>query len=183
MAGMSRHLAPLIDADAKSKYANNRTPEERHALWHDKDGHRRCCTCNEHKELSAFHKDKKGPSGRAYSCVSCALVRSRKHHHRRMKEDPSYVLAKKESYRKSRWGMSVAEYEEKLASQGSKCAICETTEPKGGWHLDHNHTTGAIRKFLCNPCNRGIGYLQDNEEILMKALNYLREHSKEGSSQ
>jgi len=40
--------------------------------------------------------------------------------------------------------------------------------------LDHCHDTGAFRGWLCNACNVGIGRLGDNEEGLMKALEYLR---------
>lgn len=39
--------------------------------------------------------------------------------------------------------------------------------------IDHNHQTGEIRGLLCSPCNRAIGQLQDNPNILRKAANYL----------
>ena len=52
-----------------------------------------------------------------------------------------------------------------------------TTTKQGGWHLDHNHVTGKLREFLCNPCNRGLGYLQDDPMILMKAIEYLDKHN------
>jgi hypothetical protein len=39
--------------------------------------------------------------------------------------------------------------------------------------VDHCHETGAMRGFLCAPCNRGIGSLGDTRETLQRALGYL----------
>lgn len=159
-----------------SKYANNKSIEERHKFWISNDGNRRCCTCERFKPPSEYHKDKSGVLGLSYSCKECANARSRKHHAKRMVSDPDYKAAKKNSYIKSAWGMTQAQYNELLKSQNYCCAICGTDKPKGGWHLDHDHVTGKVRAFLCNPCNRGIGYLQDNKEILVNAVKYLEKH-------
>ena len=43
----------------------------------------------------------------------------------------------------------------------------------GGLHLDHDHSTGDFRGWLCSNCNRGIGLLRD-EDGVQKALDYLR---------
>lgn len=40
--------------------------------------------------------------------------------------------------------------------------------------LDHDHTTGKFRGWLCNNCNLGIGKLGDCEAGVIRALNYLR---------
>lgn len=39
--------------------------------------------------------------------------------------------------------------------------------------LDHDHTTGKFRGWLCGDCNRGIGLLGDNLEGVRRALAYL----------
>lgn len=41
-------------------------------------------------------------------------------------------------------------------------------------HLDHCHTTGVFRGWLCNRCNLGIGHLGDCIEGLQKAIKYLK---------
>jgi hypothetical protein len=46
-------------------------------------------------------------------------------------------------------------------------------------HLDHDHTTGAFRGWLCNRCNLGLGHLGDTIASVEKALDYLR---RNGSS-
>ena len=66
-----------------------------------------------------------------------------------------------------------------LAQQEYKCAICNTDKPTGKWKVfavDHCHETGEVRGLLCNECNRGMGLLRDNAELLRKAADYLDRH-------
>ena len=134
----------------------------------------RCGRCKEYKPPTEFHKNKRSKNGLANTCKPCAITKSRELHARRFATDPSYKRAKKDSYVKYRHGISLEEYEAMLETQGGECAVCGTPSPKGGWHLDHNHLTNELRGFLCNPCNRGIGYLQDDINLLMKAIEYLK---------
>lgn len=75
-------------------------------------------------------------------------------------------------------------YNEMLAAQDYRCAICFTDDPgtsKGGWLVDHNHSCCAgkkscgecVRGLLCRSCNSGIGYLRDNVLLLQSAIDYL----------
>lgn len=141
------------------------------------NGNKRCCTCKQYKPFSSYHKDKNAPAGLAYSCKPCAIDRSRFHHRRRMKEEPEYRAAKRNSYIKNTHGITAEQYEQRLADQNYLCAICATAAPKGGWHLDHNHVTGKYRAMLCGVCNRGLGYFQDDAAVLQKAIEYLETHN------
>jgi hypothetical protein len=38
---------------------------------------------------------------------------------------------------------------------------------------NHNHTTGQLRGLLRGNRNRGIGYLQDDPELIRGALEYM----------
>ena len=58
--------------------------------------------------------------------------------------------------------------------QGGVCAICQTNEPV---HVDHDHVTGLVRGILCFNCNRGLGKLGDDPDLLRKALAYLHAHA------
>ena len=62
-------------------------------------------------------------------------------------------------------------YEETLESQGGLCAICGCSKKL---HMDHDHDTGKIRGVLCGACNRGIGLLKDDYEVLSRAVDYLK---------
>ena len=72
-----------------------------------------------------------------------------------------------------------------LEDQNHKCKICEVEivfgistknkMPKGTRraNIDHCHDTGVVRGLLCNQCNQGIGYLQDDITLLEEAIKYL----------
>ena len=56
-------------------------------------------------------------------------------------------------------------------SRNGPCEICGLTGEV--MHLDHDHKTNTYRGLLCNNCNAGIGFLQDDTAILVKAIEYL----------
>ena len=56
-----------------------------------------------------------------------------------------------------------------------RCAICGLREDRSNQlHLDHNHTTGAFRGWLCGNCNRGLGCFRDSPDNLGAAREYLQ---------
>jgi hypothetical protein len=76
------------------------------------------------------------------------------------------------------YGLSWDDYCALLASQDNGCAICGSTVPgrrgHAGFGVDHDHATGRIRGLLCHACNVGIGYFNDDADVLLKAVTYLR---------
>lgn len=137
-----------------------------------------CNKCFTLKPLALFYKDKTGKHGRGYFCKVCANANSRKTHYRN-RINPEYKLSKRASYIKNKHGITLQQYEDKLAAQKYECAICGVKLPTSGplTHLDHDHKTGVLRDFLCTNCNRGLGHFQDNEELLKKAAQYLNTHN------
>lgn len=78
-----------------------------------------------------------------------------------------------------KYGITLEQFDELLASQGGCCAICETTSPVApGWVLDHDHSTGALRGVLCSPCNKGLGCFEDQGHRLHAAERYLQRHRR-----
>jgi hypothetical protein len=88
-------------------------------------------------------------------------------------------------------GMSQGEYfrseckscEKKAAEQlvtarktaPSKTESCQCCEIKvSHLVLDHDHSTGNFRGWVCRNCNQGIGKLGDTVEGVQKALAYLQ---------
>jgi hypothetical protein len=63
-------------------------------------------------------------------------------------------------------------------AQKGCCAICgvHQNERSDGKDLavDHDHETGEVRGLLCTNCNTGIGQLQEDPEVLLKAIEYLK---------
>lgn len=82
---------------------------------------------------------------------------------------------RRDAARKKNYGITPERFEALLASQGGKCAVCRTPEPRGKatWHLDHDHETGAVRGVLCITCNIALGMLHDDPARCRAAADYL----------
>jgi hypothetical protein len=85
---------------------------------------------------------------------------------------------------KRTYGLSEIDYAKLLVKQDGKCAICggppsmrNKSEMK--LHVDHRHSTGAVRGLLCSKCNRGLGLFMDSADNLKAALVYLDGAQKE----
>jgi hypothetical protein len=74
-----------------------------------------------------------------------------------------------------KYGLTLEQYDELFNKQEGKCAICgkHQSELKQALCVDHDHITKKVRGLLCITCNRGIGYLNDNIQLLSQAINYL----------
>lgn len=60
---------------------------------------------------------------------------------------------------------------------GIYCLICFKKETMNKAHaVDHCHVTGKIRGILCYKCNIGLGYFNEDIELLNSALKYLVQH-------
>jgi len=117
-----------------------------------------------------FHKG-------SYYCKPCANAKARKWHAANI-TNPEVKRRKKSGWVKHKHGITLDEYEAKLIQQGMQCAICKISLSLNGTltHLDHNHSTGNLRDFLCTNCNRGLGHFQDSKELLLMASEYLERH-------
>lgn len=71
------------------------------------------------------------------------------------------------------YNITLEDYDTLFQLQGGVCAICgkpETSAKVSNLAVDHNHINGSIRGLLCNKCNRGLGYFEDDITILSKAI-------------
>lgn len=131
-----------------------------------------CSSCHRELSLDSFHRNTGRPDGRQRMCKSCAT---------------EYQRAIPMDVRRDRWlqrtyGISLKEYEERLAAQDGVCRICRAAHEKP-LVVDHDHacctsrrTCGAcVRGLICDPCNRGLGAFRDDPERLAAAITYLKE--------
>lgn len=61
--------------------------------------------------------------------------------------------------------------------ESAVCECCGRPPGKIAMNLDHCHTTGLFRGWLCNKCNTGLGSFGDSIAGLEMAINYLLLHS------
>jgi hypothetical protein len=154
-----------------------------------------CTKCKETKSVDLFARSKTHKNGISSWCKKCKSVsgsistaKNKDHYkqykqewHKLNKDDPERIKYLRNHHLQQTYGISLQEYEQKLALQLNKCLICskdQSTE-KQAFAVDHCHTTGKIRGLLCCSCNRGIGYLKDSTELLSKSIEYLKNYEKE----
>jgi hypothetical protein len=68
-----------------------------------------------------------------------------------------------------------AAYDEISLAFTGKCSACGKAEIENGrkLSLDHCHTTGKFRGWLCDECNKALGMVGDSKERLVKLIAYL----------
>lgn len=75
---------------------------------------------------------------------------------------------------KCKYGLSHEDWVKMWVGQDGDCAICgEPFAQHSDAYVDHNHNTGKTRGLLCRKCNTGIGYLNDDPRLTVKATEYL----------
>jgi hypothetical protein len=83
----------------------------------------------------------------------------------------TWYKRRRSNYYRTRYGITMEEFERMLFEQDNKCAICKQEFIKTP-HVDHDHKTLKVRGLLCSNCNVGLGFI---EIIDMKAVDeYLR---------
>lgn len=114
------------------------------------DGERWCAGCQSFVPL--FY-------ARGSRCVACA-------------SSASHGAAIEKTY-----GITGDDYRRLMVLQQGRCAICGRVPRSRRLAVDHDHKTGAVRGLLCasgdHGCNKGLGYFNDDVEILRRAVAYL----------
>lgn len=129
-----------------------------------------CPRCDQTKDRAEFGVRKNGYS-RSH-CRDCETTSFRKW---REVNGPT-TQARNRRVALDRWfKLTEDDYRSMLAAQSGGCAICgrEAGDAKRRLYVDHCHETGLIRGLLCANCNTGLGMFADNQERMMKAIEYL----------
>jgi hypothetical protein len=106
------------------------------------------------------------------------LLESQKKATKKYSQTEKYKDSNQKRQLKSKYNLSIEEYNTKLKNQNHKCAICGVDELdlKTKLAVDHDHSTKVVRDLLCINCNTGLGQFKDNTELLSKAIGYLEKH-------
>jgi hypothetical protein len=123
----------------------------------DNDGNFHCRRCDKYLEEKSFKRYKKS------YCASCTEYVGSFHNLKRL-------------------GISPEEYFELERNQNSVCKICGGKDKKR-LAVDHNHSCcnsypacgKCVRGLLCSRCNKTLGMVKDDIDILNKMIKYLSE--------
>lgn len=139
-----------------------------------------CPQCQTDKPLTEFHVRKSRGGQPASRCKSCSREAQRTWRSKQTDYDKRRYQAVKVETRERhlvrKYGVTLADYDAMLAAQGGKCAVCLTTpetQRYGVFHVDHCHTSGAVRGLLCRGCNNILGVVNDDPAALARAIAYL----------
>ena len=110
------------------------------------------------RHFTPYKNPWKGRAKRHHTCLSCRIENTGLNN---------------QQFNSIKWlyKLTQLEYLELFELQEGKCALCNRHVKL---HVDHDHDTGEVRGLLCHRCNVGLGYFQDNTQLLYKAIKYLR---------
>ncbi len=120
-----------------------------------------CNVCHRLLDTTSFDKNQNGKNNRPVRRPSCKDCRET--------IDGVDIPAAE----KRKWAKTRPEYE------AFRCPICQkTTIPSltSRVVLDHDHSNGRVRGWICDSCNTGIGRFKDDISLLESAINYLSEN-------
>lgn len=137
--------------------------------------------------ICAQCKGPRTPSGKRLICAPCNRNRVLIH----QKTHPEKVNARHRAWSQQiisegwtraqanklweRYGITVAEYEERRISQQGRCAICQQTASP--LVVDHDHGNGRLRALLCKGCNFGLGAFGEDITRIRAAAGYLKRYT------
>ncbi|NWL27964.1 hypothetical protein DM794_12950 [Paenarthrobacter ureafaciens] len=148
-----KNCQPLTPLEGKSRRGQS-------VLERDENGNKLCIGCEEWKPEDDFSRAAAATDGLNYVCRECHALKRRK----------------------TVYGLELDAYEALLVAQDGRCKLCERAPSDGSpLEVDHNHKCcpgpascgHCVRGLLCQTCNKGLGLLQENADILMSAAEYV----------
>ena len=135
-----------------------------------------CSKCKVERPVDDFYK--RSDTGKVRSdCKVCFNAKAAT----RWKTNPDF---RERGYKRSskhqlmrKYGITPVQHTELLTKANGCCEICGTNQcPTGNMlAVDHCHSTGKVRGMLCQACNTALGQFKDDQDLLTKAINYLKE--------
>lgn len=157
-----------------------------------------CRQCNSQAGKEHYEKNKERYKKNAAAWKEKNPDKLKEYAAARLKKNPDYLkewnqknpdkakeYAERDKLR--RYGLTIEDYNNLLAQQNNRCAICKEESKDGrSLHVDHDHSCckgrgscgKCVRGLLCVYCNSMLGYARDNPETLGAGQNYLKRNSK-----
>lgn len=140
---------------------------------------KKCTKCGVPKPLTEYWRHPQGKDRLQARCKDCLRDA---HKEQREKIESLFPGSSSKRWRKSvlrsKYGMTLEEFDLMRNAQGNKCALCGGDVGLGTLAVDHDHETGKIRGLLHPRCNIAIGLLDDSPTVCRKAADYLETHGR-----
>lgn len=123
----------------------------------------------QHKRYATKHPDKMAEKKARYRAANIDEIREadRVAKARSRKIDPEGQWRRMEAFKQRRHAERVA-----LAGR-DKPDVCEICSEAGKIVFDHDHATDGFRGWICDRCNKTLGHVKDDPELLYKLAEYL----------
>lgn len=121
-----------------------------------------CTKCGLDRPLTVFPTRKDRGNRLRSHCKPCHNVWQTTNRGKQLTRDSTF---------QRKYGISGADYDRMLREQSGACALCGRSDER--LHVDHSHSTGAVRGLLCANCNMALGLLRDDPEVLIRAAKYV----------
>jgi len=167
----------------------------------DETSQKKCTKCGCVKPASDFGVGslrRDGTRGLAGSCKKCRVIETRKYHERNpdirrasvIRSTARRKIDRKENLRERTlsaiWrGRALAisgnflpcnsPIDEIMSSFTGYCHVCGVPEIecKHRLAMDHDHSTGKFRGWLCHKCNQAAGLLKESPEVIIALAEYV----------
>jgi len=156
---------------------------------------KRCTKCGELKPETEFYAASECTDGLRGDCKECHAARGRELYAQNREQRIAYIRKwqrehpeRVREYRRKNperraaqlrrlhlrrtFGMTVEDYEDILAAQDGRCAICGE-QPADGQSMHVDHVAESVRGVLCVRCNNALGQLKDDPELMLRAAEYV----------
>jgi Recombination endonuclease VII len=150
-----------------------RNPEKRKVYvqrWREKN---RETILERERQRRIRNADSRRAQGAAYRAKNRERIRqySRDYY---AKNPGKHYQGRMKAHLKKKYDITPERFDEMVAEQNGRCAICGGESNGKRLHVDHCHETGKVRSLLCYGCNSGLGSFKDNIGRVIAALQYLQ---------
>lgn len=142
-----------------------------------------CSKCHQTKPVSEFYSDSRKPGRFRQPCKLCQRGQETDRYYNKggkeidhkkylkFKQKPN---ALKTQRLKQEYKLTLEQYNQMYSDQNGCCFICKNPVDYNKIQVDHNHTTGQVRKLLCPKCNTFVGHVENRGYLLPVILDYIR---------
>lgn len=144
-----------------------------------------CTQCQETKPLTDYHKDPRNHSKTVSICKVCRRTYNKSWRIKNPNKVRQMTQRGRDKRRlasyKAKYGITLEQLNQMMVDQNYRCRLCKRQFDETGSYrpvVDHDHKTGIVRGLLHNNCNSGLGYFEDDPNLLESAWAYISAYRK-----